>query len=101
MKKPKDGSTISISGHDYTLRYIKGLKKGDQDLYGWYRPDECEILIETNQPARSVENTFIHEAVHAIFEHAGMSGRDDEERIANVIAYGLASVRINGKSILR
>lgn len=101
MMKPKDGSTISISGHDYTLRYVKDLKKGDQALYGWYRPDEAEILIEPSQPERSKQNTLIHEVVHGILEHAGWSGRDDEERIANTLAYGLQSVRINGKPLLR
>lgn len=100
--KPKDGSTISISGHDYKLRRVKDLRHTDgRALYGWYRPDEREVLIEVDQPTKNQETTLIHEIVHGILEHAGWSGRDDEERIANTIAYGLQSVRINGKPLIR
>jgi|SRR5690349_14243812 len=102
MRKPKDGSTISISGHEYELHYVKGLVnyKGD-GLWGLYKAHTGEVLIEADCPQRQSAQTLIHEIVHGILEHSGFSGGDDDERIANAIAYGLTSVRINGKSILR
>ncbi len=98
----RDG-TIEISGATYKLRYVDGLKDstGERSLYGHYKPDTAEILIEANQPSGSKRNTPIHEIVHGIMEHAGYGGHPDDERIASAIAYGLESVKVNGRKLLR
>lgn len=102
-KKEQDKGTISISGHEYKYRHVPDLKSGDNGLDGWYRVNDGEILVEANlKPARA-KMVLLHEIVHGIIEHAGL-GRmevEQQERISDAIAYGLMSVRINGKPIIK
>jgi hypothetical protein len=97
----RDG-TIEISGHTYKLKYIKDLKspRGDA-IWGYYKPQTGDILLEADQPSLGMRNTLVHEIVHGILEHAGLGTSDDNEYVASAIAYGLESVRVNGKKLLR
>lgn len=99
MKRPRDGSIVHISGHEYVLKYQKDLVNDEgTPLWGHYRVGTREILVEKGLPTPANNNTVLHEIVHGILEHAGI---DQAEPIANAVAYGLESVRINGKPILR
>lgn len=100
MRK-RDG-VIEISGATYSMKYVKDLTgKDGGGIWGWYKPQTGEILIDIDQPAVASRNTLIHEIVHGIMEHAGFGGHPDDERIASAIAYGLESVKVNGKKLLR
>lgn len=101
MKAKRDG-IVEISGATYQLKYIKDLKADDGDsLWGHFKAGTGEILLDVDQPARAERNTLIHEIVHGIMEHAGYGGHPEDERISRAIAYGLESVKVNGKKLLR
>ncbi len=104
MAKEQDKGVISISGHEYKYRLVQDLKSSDgTGLDGWYRVNDGEILVEANlTPARS-KMVLLHEITHGIIEHAGLGRMETEqqERISDAIAYGLMSVRINGKRLIK
>jgi hypothetical protein len=86
--------TVEICDHTYKLREVKGLKNEDGEaLYGYYRPGKGE--------ERSKYNTMLHEIAHGIMEHAGLRQHYHNEELAAAFAYGLVSVKVNGKPILR
>jgi hypothetical protein len=104
MKQAKDMGIISISGHEYQYRTVPDLRKDDgTGLDGWYRVNDREILIEADLPKARAKTVLIHEIVHGILEHAGMGGMEPsaQERISDAIAYGLMSVRINGRALIK
>ncbi len=92
---------LDICGHEYTLRAIKDLKKDGTPLWGWYKIDSGEVLMDADQTVRVARNTLIHEIVHGILEHAGYGDLPQNEGIVTAVAYGLESVRLNGKPILK
>lgn len=104
MKQAKDMGIISISGHEYSYRTVPDLRKEDgSGLDGWYKVNDREILVEQDLSKARAKMVLVHEIVHGILEHAGMGSMEHEaqERISDAIAYGLMSVRINGKTLLR
>ena len=104
MKQERNLGTITISGHEYQYRSVPDLKSSEGNgLDGWYRVNKGEILIEQGlTPSRS-KMVLLHEIVHGILEHAGMGTMptEQQERVSDAIAYGLMSVRINGKKLIR
>ncbi len=104
MKQAKDKGVISISGHEYKWRAVPDLKNAEgTGLDGWYRVQNGEILLEASlTPARS-KMVLLHEITYGILEHAGMGTMpiEQQERISDALAYGLMSVRINGKPLIK
>ena len=60
-RKTKSDGEISICGHDYTLRYVKGLRGDEgQSLWGWYRVGSREVMLDADMDNRNSRTTLIH-----------------------------------------
>lgn len=95
----KKSGTLTICGHDYTYRFVDDLKGQDgTGIDGHYKVTTNEVLVENELKGAYREAVFLHEIVHGILEHSGLT---QDEHIANAIAYGLQSVKIDGKRLLR
>lgn len=101
MKQKPDG-IIEVGGRQYKLRYVDGLRNHDGDpIWGWYQSVDMEIQIEAGLTKEARASVLWHEIGHAILEHAGYAGHKDNEALADVISYGVQSVKINGKRQLK
>jgi hypothetical protein len=98
MKRSSSHGTIVISGHKYQCREVDELVSDDgTKLDGWYKVTDNAILIRTGLQNPYRQSVLLHEIVHGILEHAGIEQR---EQIASAVAYGLMTVKINGKALI-
>lgn len=100
--KHKTASTISISGHVFELRPIKGLCADDgSPLRGQCWHDKRQIAYDPAMTTQQKKETVLHETLHEILFLAGYSEDSMNEGMVTALANGLESVRINGKPLLR
>lgn len=68
---------------------------GEPRLFrGEYDPDNLVIALDPDQPTDVFAQTFLHEVLHDLTETLGIEvgPADEEERIVNLLAYGLREV---------
>lgn len=81
MKPPK---LLYVGPFDFEVKY-----PSVKDTLGETFADDGLIEIRSTQSAANMRDTMLHEALHAIFFHSGMTQgmtRDDEERIIVTIS---------------
>lgn len=100
MSKPKN-TTAEIGGHTYSIEYVKDLRMDGDKIWGRYSVGEGRIQIEAGLSKRASQQTLIHEITHVILEQAGYGTHALNEGIAEALGYGLTSVKVNGKKIIR
>ena len=76
--------SLTIFGKKIKIEPVKDLLK-DRSIYGEYDPDKHTIYIDSGLPPKTMNETLLHEAGHALFHRAGLSqskiSRDLEEII--------------------
>lgn len=87
------GHTIRINRKDYELIYCTGLETDGKDAAGLCCPEDKQIYIQVN--AAPVEETLIHEIMHAELWEAGFRQRSDwdedvEEQIVETAARSIS-----------
>ena len=59
---------------------------------GWGDPESQTIAVSNDQPVDSMQDTFLHEVLHAICHVMGMSDTEKEESFVRRLATGLCTV---------
>lgn len=105
MKRLPDKATISISGHEYEFeRVAKITLDGDDNYDGIFHPRDNVIYVRADMGEKQDAFVTLREMAHAIIHHSGLRNLIDDEKeeaLADAFAYGILSVRVNGKPILR
>lgn len=78
---------------------IKKAKLGED--YGVYKGRKHEILIDKNQRDTELQNTLLHEIIHAVWDLADLKEGDTEEKIVTLIANGLSQVFLNNPTVFK
>lgn len=90
MKIPE---SIRIGGIEYEIEYVPNLRDGNRLLYGYIDYDNSKIQIsETDGRGHQHQClTLLHEILHGIREHAGLT-IENEEEVMEVLSKGLYQV---------
>lgn len=88
----KFGKMVRISRKDYRLIYCQGLSNGRESLAGLCIPDEHCIYV--NIEYEPIEETLVHEILHAEFCESGLQqmeawNNDLEENIVEIVSKSL------------
>ena len=59
---------------------------------GWCDPESQTIAVSNDQPMDSMQDTFLHEVLHAICHVMGMNDTEKEESFVRRLATGLCTV---------
>jgi len=87
------GKSMRISRHDYTFVWCTDLQLNGVGIQGLCDSESKTIYVDIS---KDVEETVIHEIVHAEFYEAGLRQRHDhdanlEEQVCEILAKGLSS----------
>jgi len=83
---------VRIGGVDYTVKYEERLNNGSQLAYGHIDYDKALIRLASDLQSKQGEcRTLLHEILHGIAHHFGLSIEDDEDTISK-LAKGLYMV---------
>lgn len=83
---------VRIGGIDYTVVHKENLNTGGQLALGRCHFDDEKIELASNlQGEQGIEQTFLHEILHAICNHFDLELNDDEDSLDKV-AKGLYMV---------
>lgn len=88
MKIPK---TLKISGFTWNIKYSTEITK-DDNVYGTTHHATQTIFLDPNLPQQQMEQVFLHELMHVVFWHYGLTRMVDdkqEEIIINAASMGL------------
>ena len=77
---------LKVGGKTYTVNKTNNLKLGEYNCSGEIDYKELEIRILPTATGR-MEASFIHEMVHAIYDHLGYKEHDEKEvdELANAL----------------
>ncbi len=90
MKIPE---SVRISGIDYKIENEENLNDGVNILHGQISYGRSVIkLNDTYCTHQSKCVTLWHEILHGILTHSNIELGDDEEKIINILAYGIYQV---------
>lgn len=97
-----DPMRVKIGWHTYKVIFGKEplvLAGSDinihEDLCGLTSVNQCRIWVDDNQSKSQIQDTLLHEILHAVFDTCGISVDLDhaaEERIVRVLAPNLLSL---------
>lgn len=82
MKIP---AAFRLMGHRITVRIIEEADWPDDDIVGVYSPSTSEILL-LRRASAIMEQTFLHELLHAIFKLLGRHKADADEVFIDTVA---------------
>lgn len=71
--------TVVVGPHSYTIRTRKGFYT-DHDLYGATWHPKLEIGMDADVALSQAQDTLLHECLHAVFEHSGLSHKMDSAK---------------------
>ena len=102
MKPLRDGAKVQICGRDFKFHRTPGLSNGAGEEYdGLCKHRHGELHVTGGLPGEYECVVTLHEIVHAILEQTGVGAAvDNEEAVCNAIAYGMKSVRVDGKPLV-
>jgi len=90
-KNKKMMKNIKIGYSDYTI-----IEKPDKKLDGEFVHSKKELRLSTKLDAEGKLNTFLHETLHGVWFHWGLSeaisGKNSEETAVNALANGLTTL---------
>jgi hypothetical protein len=92
---------LKIGYRDFRLSFIKQVDGGEN--LGCCDVHAGRIRVQKKQSSVDLANTTLHEILHAIWHHQGLTfSAKTEERVVNALSNGLtAFIRDNPKFILR
>ncbi len=101
MKIPKK---IKIGGFIWEVKESKEVT-AEGNCYGSTHHSLQKIFLEPKMTKQKTEQVFLHEVLHAIWDHAGMNAnkkfdKESEEMIINPLANGLYQV-LNDNKLLK
>jgi len=83
-------NSITIMG-----REVKIIKKKMDDLHGEFNGDKNTIYISNKLKDKELEDTILHEAIHAVFFYSGLNellAEDKEEAIVRCLEYNFLPI---------
>lgn len=81
---------LHIGGITYRVIYLEEIRNDDdRRLYGDIKYENAEIRVALHDQQVQL-NTLIHEAIHGILNHAGITEHD--EKTIEIVANGLMQV---------
>ena len=84
-------SAVKVNGRVVSIKYL--ANKHMPDLAGQFHPDRCHIDINKAQDKQELQDTVLHETLHAILHTQGREyGGEVEELYVRAIATGLSGV---------
>jgi hypothetical protein len=77
---------LKIGYLKYVIRFVKGLKHEDQDLFGHHLGDRELILINLDSGKRRISACILHEVLHALSDYAYINLKEKQiTALANVL----------------
>jgi hypothetical protein len=99
MRIPK---TLKVGGIHYAVKRRPQVKnKGEQACWGLTNYATAEIIVDSKLHGHVVEEVFIHEMTHAIFNQTGISNDvgTKEEEYVDRLSKGLYQVLKDNKML--
>tara|TARA_R110000782_G_scaffold233710_1_gene319806 strand:+ start:144 stop:470 length:327 start_codon:yes stop_codon:yes gene_type:complete len=83
--------TVKVNGRVVSIKYR--ASKHMPELAGQFHPEHCQIDINKGQELQELQDTVLHETLHAILHTQGREyGGDVEELYVRALATGLCGV---------
>lgn len=87
-------TTLRIAGLDYSVVLTKNPEVGNNVCFGTCTYGSCTIELN-NDPTIApgkLQQTLLHEILHAVWYHTSLNEDDGEERIIDALSKGLFQV---------
>lgn len=94
-------SKIRIGPLEYAVRWYDRAEEDEKGCYGYTDSNEMEIGISERRPKLNIADTFMHEAVHALWYVLGMKDKEDEETVASRFGIGLSMIARDNPDLFR
>ena len=86
-------STIRVAGFDFAIRKMPALEAMGKRKWGEFCHIEHYIAIQAHMPTpQKAVDTFLHEALHAIWWAWGIHDDDKEERTVSALGTALMTL---------
>lgn len=95
---------IRIGGIDHPIKYKDNLRnENDERLYGQIDLSASVITLSSDPAAgkERITETLLHEIIHGVLYHAGVTEFEDEEHVCNVVSRGLYQVIADNPTLFR
>ena len=91
MTKHKIPTTVHVAPYDVTIGHLTGEEAAKN--FGMFVPEHMAIRIrsEFSTPQQAAD-TVLHEVLHAVWQVAGLSPKDSEERIVATLSTSLCGL---------
>ena len=96
MKLP---DTIKIGLRTYTLEVKDVVTNSDDVLWGLCDRASGKIEITQHHDLPVMQDTLVHEVLHAVYDDRGLEKGDEEERIVKALATGLVQVLVDNPKL--
>ena len=107
MNIPNKDFTVKIGAYEWKVLYQTD-KMEDLKLFGQCRSDHQEISLAHTAgmieiPSQKIEQTFIHEVLHALYWQRGLQVIENpsEEQIVDLLSQGLYSFIQDNKKLFK
>jgi Zn-dependent peptidase ImmA (M78 family) len=93
--------TLKILGAKIKVKFKIGVREmvPHMDLFGYYSPDDAEIVIDQNLSKEEKLHTLLHEVIHTIVRRGGLSAAGISEGVEEVLCEQIATVFMENFSI--
>lgn len=86
MKIPEK---IKVGGITYQVKQVDKIDKsiiGEGFTVGLWEPLDCNIYLVKNANEQAKERYFLHEVIHALFDHCNLKQSEDKvERLSSAL----------------
>lgn len=103
MPKPslKAPTKIKIGPLDFDIRWYDRTEEDREARYGYSDANELIIGISERLAPAKKADTFMHEAIHALWYVFGMAEKEYEENAASRLGIGIAMIARDNPELFR
>lgn len=98
MKLPK---YVKVGAWDYTIVEFAHVDAACSSRFGDCRTNDKRIRVDLVWGRRKAAHTLLHEILHAVYYEWSMQKEDDEERLVDILASGLAAVWRDNPAVMQ
>lgn len=102
VRKSTDRPTkIKIGPFDYIIHWYDRKEEDQRGCYGYCDSNDMEIGLSERRSNKCIADTFMHEAVHALWCVLGLKNQETEENVAGRLGVGITMIARDNPEIFK